>query len=629
MNTNLQNKIFEVALALQKIGFDVLSVEPISKYPRGVTEWQKKKFSEDELKNYILGQNWGIGVRDHESLDFDNHGSPSAREMVSEWKALVDAVYPTLFSQLLIEKTPHGGYHISWSCAFKEGNQKLALRKATDKELADNSKSETVCLVESRGLGGLLVISPTPGYELRQNDWFHLSVISKEQRDFLFQAARMLSKISPEKSVNRNESNNQPVAIGSERPGDFFNREHSDEGLKILQEANWQIVFTRSETSYLRRPGKDRGISATWNHFPNTFICFSTSTSFEPQKGYSAYQLLALLKFNGDFSEASRHIVRQYGLKSKSAPNSLQFQTTTPTIRKPRTMIEVVADAIETRSLEQTAAKTNYPELDKMMGGWKAKQLTIITGNTNAGKSALCCNFAIEVAKQSRRILYFSLEPEDSVAEYLASCLFDLKYSEITPEHLGKLSEHNIDFYYRQDVPTEEVLIETLKQVGETYDLIVIDHLGYFLKSGNDFLVSQGSYVKKLVAATRELKTHILGVAHPRKPEKGKTNRPLTMYEIAGSASFYQDASNVLVLDRQFEEGGSPALVGHLLLQKVKKGISGSIDLYFRKYSAKIVTAEKHRQDSSMPLPKQQHSESSLIKKVEENTFSTSRDTVY
>jgi len=76
--------------------------------------------------------------------------------------------------------------------------------------------------------------------------------------------------------------------------------------------------WTWTDEKHLRRPGKDRGISASYGVIPNRFWVFSTSTEFENEKLYKPYMVYAILEHGGDVRKAIGELARQgYGAKRK------------------------------------------------------------------------------------------------------------------------------------------------------------------------------------------------------------------------------------------------------------------------------------------------------------------------
>lgn len=302
------------ALDYKRAGLDVIPDHPQLKYPADIKGWQKKEFTDDELKYWIVRRGYSIGIRHQEGLDFDNKGDPSADEMFYEWAGLVNQLCPGLVDRLTIEKTQGKGYHVVYKCSVIEGNQDLAQRPATLGELTRKPEEEVITLIETRGLGGQFMVAPSPGYELVQGDWLALPEITPEERDFLFSCARTFHRIPNNRPDLRNGDD--------KRPGDYFNEHHADEVLSLLEQAGWQSVHCRGDGSlYLRRPGKDRGVSATFGYVaPNCLYVFSSNASpFEPGNTYSPFAIYATLQHGGDFKQAAKSLAHRFGLNGNGA----------------------------------------------------------------------------------------------------------------------------------------------------------------------------------------------------------------------------------------------------------------------------------------------------------------------
>lgn len=239
-----------------------------------------------------------------EMIDFDNGG-----ELFDAWHQQIPA---ELFNLLVIEQSPSGGWHVVYRCHSPvDGSMKLAERKT-------DGKVKT--LIETRGEGGLFLCAPTAGYELMQGEFFAVSVLSDSQRQVLLDAAYALNEYVPAPVPMQTPSS--PSDWSSLRPGDDYNARGDIESL--LQKHGWHYVGADDINQKWRRPGKSIGISATLHRTERVFYPFSTNCApFEARKGYSPFQVYALLEHNADYSKAAADLARQgYGEKSSASPAS-------------------------------------------------------------------------------------------------------------------------------------------------------------------------------------------------------------------------------------------------------------------------------------------------------------------
>jgi hypothetical protein len=87
------------------------------------------------------------------------------------------------------------------------------------------------------------------------------------------------------------------------RPGDDFN-ERGDI-TPILIAHGWQLLKQRGNESFWCRPGKDRGISATYGFHPGIFYNFSSNVDGLPEGPHTHFSLLAHLEHGGNFRSAA------------------------------------------------------------------------------------------------------------------------------------------------------------------------------------------------------------------------------------------------------------------------------------------------------------------------------------
>jgi hypothetical protein len=181
-----------------------------------------------------------------EVFDFDLQA-----EKFEAWRELVDAQAPGLVERLLIQKTQSDGKHAVYRCpdATIPGNDKLALR------LIDG---EAKVLIETRGEGGYFLADPTNGYEVIQGGFCDLPVITPAERAVLWEAALSLNEYVDPKKI---EGVGRRIPKEARRPGDDFN-ERGDVAA-IMEKHGWRPVGEHGPYQHYRRPGKDKGASAS------------------------------------------------------------------------------------------------------------------------------------------------------------------------------------------------------------------------------------------------------------------------------------------------------------------------------------------------------------------------------
>lgn len=226
------------------------------------------------------------------------------------WQQVLDAAAESGLADLLSrvmagyhETSPSGGIHILWRCETVEGNQKLASRPREGGEDA---------LIETRGPGGFLVVAPSPGYQRRAGAPASVLTITPEERDDLLSLFRAFDERHPPQDIPQDVFSGPAANGGGLRPGDDFNT-RADWGADVLEPAGWVKVRQggRGET-WWRRPGKDRGWSATTGATGNnTLHVHSTSTCFDPSpRSYSKFSAYALVCHEGDHHAAARELAR-------------------------------------------------------------------------------------------------------------------------------------------------------------------------------------------------------------------------------------------------------------------------------------------------------------------------------
>ncbi|MCU0414179.1 MAG: bifunctional DNA primase/polymerase, partial [Ignavibacteriaceae bacterium] len=308
MNDEIRYMVKEAAKSYVQAGLSIIPTILESKRP--VIQWkawQEKLPSPELVETWFSKGDYAVALiggkvsGNVEIIDIDNHQG-DAEQIFYEWLELIKASSPDLPDKFVIQKTQSGGYHIIYRCTSVEGNLKLAKRWKSEKE------QDTI--IETRGEGGYALISPSPGYELIQGQFTNVQVISPDDREFLLEVSRSFNEVE---DANQSRPVEHTEYTQRDRPGDAFNEQGDVSG--ELKEFGWTLVGYQGNKELWRRPGKEKGISATFNYIKDKLYCFSTNSfPFESGRTYDRFAVYTLLKHGGDFREAAKALVdRGYG----------------------------------------------------------------------------------------------------------------------------------------------------------------------------------------------------------------------------------------------------------------------------------------------------------------------------
>lgn len=266
-------------------------------YQRRIIEVDELWHAMEENGTAAIAMICGAVSGNLEAIDIDVKNWPG---IDGTYFSLIQATYPDLWTILRVHSTPSGGYHILYRVTEPTsiGNQKLA-----------TASTSTQAGIETRGEGGYIVAPPSLGYRVHQD--VPIPVISLEQRESLIALARSLDekiKIIAPPTIERTKTD-----YYDENPFEHYNR--SDEAERLLLDHGWTGERSNSHSHrYFIRPGKDKGISASFDISRRLYYIFTTSTHIEAERGYHPATLLAQIQFGGDKRATYRYLVeRGYG----------------------------------------------------------------------------------------------------------------------------------------------------------------------------------------------------------------------------------------------------------------------------------------------------------------------------
>lgn len=229
----------------------------------------------------------------------------------------IEAIYPELFKRIRIHGTPSGGYHLLYrvDTGTIPGNKKLAGRPRTEN---DPPKPININFLETRGEGGYAVAPPSLGYSVHQD--VPIPLITWNERCALEAICKSHSEIIEVAPVKATKAQNDYY---STNPFEHFNG--SNEAEEVLQLGGWKVLNRESSNFiWFTRPGKDTGISASFNKKKRVFYIFTSSTEFEESKGYNPASCLSILQHGGDRKKTYAYLVQKgYGVIRPEIENKI------------------------------------------------------------------------------------------------------------------------------------------------------------------------------------------------------------------------------------------------------------------------------------------------------------------
>lgn len=328
MESNLLKSAFE----LRAHGYSIIAVDD---QKRSIGEWRQctAEIATKSALESILGNPRATGIAvvcgavsgNLEVIDIDVKNDITGR-LYQDFIAAIGQKDPKLLDILVIAQTRSGGFHLLYRCAAAGRNEILARRPTTDAERKAKPKQMVKVLIETRANGGYAVVAPTEGYRLLQGNLLEVSNITAAQRSILLDCARTLNQYQSVTLAPGLQLRPRPPAYLS--PLDDYDQR--GDVIDLLVKHGWSVVGYKNNRTLLKRPGdSEKFRSGDYNHELGLFSVFSTSTEFEPGRGYRPYAVYTMLECGGDFKEAVRQLSRQgYGLSNGKKQN--HYPTRTP-----------------------------------------------------------------------------------------------------------------------------------------------------------------------------------------------------------------------------------------------------------------------------------------------------------
>lgn len=193
MDISIFSDLFSIGLHPLPLTWDAVKKEATI-YPGHVTDVRSGNGKHDlnDVKRWLdeMAHANGVALKLHPPFfmfDFDLKNTDN-KNLFHTWSNAVQNVSDAAYSKLCIERTRSGGYHVY-------GKYKGVTHKIT---VASSPTGSEVISIYTGGL--LSFCSPTPGYELIQNDFTDIEELTDDEFEIMTAAAQSLNEYVPKES---------------------------------------------------------------------------------------------------------------------------------------------------------------------------------------------------------------------------------------------------------------------------------------------------------------------------------------------------------------------------------------------------------------------------------------------
>ena len=239
-------------------------------------------------------------------------------------------------------------------------------------------------------------------------------------------------------------------------------------------------------------------------------------------------------------------------------------------------VVDKLAHLWENNGVDPDAVKTGLGALDRLTGGFKRHEFTIIAGRPGMGKTAVAIQMAVNAAQAGRCVAYFSLEmAHDALTRRAISSLIwtptrSLHYNKITNCRITE-PEFNLVYDATEKLAGWPLIIEDItgptaseieakarviksmfERQGKTLDVIFVDHLHLMHSKTARTETDRYSHISTgLAEMGKRLGCAVVGLAQlSRQLESREDKRPI-LSDLRQSGTLEQDADAVIFCYRE------------------------------------------------------------------------------
>jgi len=267
---------------------------------------QTKARSLDEI-DALNSELYGLvtGYNNLEVIDIDCKVIKDFHEQKAFWNEFVSFLEDNIedfYKKFVIKKTKNKGYHILYRCEKIQGNTKIAKLKGASE-----------ALIESRGIGGMVIAYPDTIGELNYQD---IQTITVDDRAILWSCCEVYNYVESE-PVKPEKKLVTEFTESKIKPWDDFNQKTYIWDL-ISSEFTIPANGNKSKHILVKRHGATSPHSGYIFKDSGCLYLFSTGTIYPHEKLLTPFHIYSYQVHNGDFSASAKELYRMgYGSRAK------------------------------------------------------------------------------------------------------------------------------------------------------------------------------------------------------------------------------------------------------------------------------------------------------------------------
>lgn len=245
------------------------------------------------------------------------------------------------------------------------------------------------------------------------------------------------------------------------------------------------------------------------------------------------------------------------------------------------------------------AAMYGYKALDEITFGMSKGQFVVLGAQQATGKSMFAMQFALNMARQGKSILFVSLEmPEEQVLRRVWANLRKISYGQLMQRKRDEqlmasidalratIQGMNIELLCEGGVSVQDIEKRVAKK---HYDVVIVDYVQLLRGKGKSRYEEVTGISNGLKSLAMKYDTAVLGLAQLSK-EGQKSGRPFA-YHLKDSSSLEQDAEVIMLLHKDMED--PECQNGHMIkmyIEKNRNGISGATFRFYVDFPTMQIT---------------------------------------